>query len=296
MVMEELSDQHLLSVLSELETAYDWHEQWYQNVLKTLVARVSAKPADMLAHAHQLCPFGQWYEKTRDSFLGAEPQFIGIRDKHERMHALAAGLLQRVMQELPITLSEWEDYQNAVDDMRRDLHLLRARLARKAQERDPLTGALNRAVLQADLREQEALVQRGIATCALAMLDLDHFKAVNDTFGHAAGDAVLMATVQCLRRVTRPYDRVYRYGGEEFLVCMPGVTSDQARRLAERMRLALAEQRVWIQEAKQEIQVTGSIGVTLHASSRTIEESLRIADKAMYEAKARGRNQVVVAD
>ncbi len=294
--MGEPGDQQLLTVIGELETAYNWHEQWYKNVLRTLVARAPAKPADMLPHAHQVCPFGQWYARASDSFLQEQPRFAEIRDKHERMHALAAGLLQQVTQGLPVTLGEWDAYQNAVDDMRLDLHSLRARLARQAQERDPLTGALTRAVLQTDLREQDALVKRGISTCALAMLDLDHFKSVNDTYGHAAGDQVLVATVLCVRSVLRPYDRLYRYGGEEFLICMPGVSGAQAGALAERIRQAIAEQRVWLDDRQHHIQVTGSIGVATHDASRTVEESLGIADKAMYEAKALGRNRVVVLD
>lgn len=293
--MGEPGDQQLQAVIGELETAYNWHEQWYKNVLRTLVARVPAKPADMLPNAHQVCPFGQWYARASDSFLQAQPHFAEIRDKHERMHALAADLLKQVTQGLPVTLGEWDAYQNAVDDMRLDLHSLRARLARHAQERDPLTGALTRAVLQADLREQDALVQRGIASCALAMLDLDHFKSVNDTYGHAAGDQVLVATVRCVRSVLRPYDRLYRYGGEEFLICMPGVSGVQAGDLAERIRKAISEQRVWLDDGQRHIQVTGSIGVAMHDASRTVEESLGIADKAMYEAKALGRNRVVVA-
>lgn len=96
--MGEPDDQQLLTVIGELETAYNWHEQWYKNVLRTLVARAPAKPADMLSHAHQVCPFGQWYARASDSFLQEQPHFAEIRDKHERMHALAAGLLQHHIQ------------------------------------------------------------------------------------------------------------------------------------------------------------------------------------------------------
>lgn len=293
---EDANARQLRSAVSELEMACQWHDQWYKRVLRSLVARVPPGTADLMPGAHQQCPFGRWYENACRSFLAQEQPFAEIRSKHEKMHAFALILLQRVEDDLPITPQQWDRYQDSVDDMRRDLQCLQAGLARRIGEKDPLTGALNRAVLEADLREQDAAVRRGIATCALAMLDLDHFKAVNDNFGHAAGDAVLVATVQCVKAVVRPYDRIYRYGGEEFLVSMPGITQTQAGRLAERIRAAVAAQQVALEASGDCIRVTASLGVAMHSASRSIEDTLQSADRAMYEAKARGRNRVVVAD
>lgn len=294
--MDDSSNQQLLAAISQLKTACDWHEQWYKNVLRSLVARVPPRAEDMAADAYLKCPFGRWYQGAGGSVLADDQHFSAINTKHQKMHALASALLQKVAADLPVSLDEWEGYQAAVDDMRHDLHCLQSKLSRKAQERDHLTGAFNRAVLEADLREQDAAVKRGIATCAFAMLDLDHFKAVNDNFGHAAGDAVLAATVQCVKSVLRPYDRVYRYGGEEFLIAMPGVTSTQAVHLAERIREAIAQQHVRPDDTGICIQVTGSIGVAMHLASRSVEDSLHSADKAMYQAKAQGRNRVVLVD
>lgn len=294
--MDDSSNQQLLAAVSQLKTACDWHDQWYKTVLRSLVARVPPRVEDLVADAHLQCPFGRWYQGAGSSILVDDQHFSAINTKHQKMHTLASALLHNVTADLPISLAEWEGYQAAVDDMRLDLQRLQDGLIRRTQERDPLTGALNRAVLQTDLCEHDAAVQRGIATCAFAMLDLDHFKAVNDNFGHAAGDAVLAATVQCVKSVLRPYDRVYRYGGEEFLIAMPGVTSTQAAHLAERIREAIAQQHVRPDDTGTCIRVTGSIGVAMHLASRSVEDSLHSADKAMYQAKAQGRNRVVLAD
>jgi diguanylate cyclase (GGDEF)-like protein len=125
------------------------------------------------------------------------------------------------------------------------------------------------------------------------MLDLDHFKQVNDEHGHLAGDKVLISTVQCLQAILRPYDRIYRYGGEEFLLCMPGTTPEEAREVAERMCHAVAAQRIQPDGTDHILRVTASLGVTMLDPSRSVEDSIESADRAMYEAKKLGRNRVV---
>ncbi|OOG27723.1 diguanylate cyclase [Thioalkalivibrio denitrificans] len=292
--MTSLSDQQLQSVISNLEMAYRWHDQWYKNLLRTFIARIPPNPSDLTPDSHLRCCFGQWYQRAPIELLDDQPSFSELGAKHEKMHSLATGLLRRISDDRTIALRDWDQFQSAVDDMRTALQLLQKEFARMAQGRDPLTGAQNRAIMRSDLLEQHALVQRGVTTCALAMLDLDLFKSINDNLGHPAGDAVLVATVQCVKAVVRPYDRIYRYGGEEFLICMPGVNSDQSRELAERIREAIAAQKIQLEDVGQCVQVTASIGVSMLSQSRSIEESVGRADKAMYKAKAAGRNLVVV--
>ena len=125
------------------------------------------------------------------------------------------------------------------------------------------------------------------------MLDLDHFKRANDEHGHLAGDKVLISTVQCLQAILRPYDRIYRYGGAEFLLCMPGTTPEEAREVAERMCHAVAAQRIQPDGTDHILRVTASLGVTMLDPSRSVEDSIESADRAMYEAKKLGRNRVV---
>ena len=93
-------------------------------------------------------------------------------------------------------------------------------------------------------------------------LDLDHFKQVNDNYGHSVGDEVLIKTVACLQHVLRPYDQLYRYGGEEFLICMPNTTLEQVEHVAERIRSMVAEQQIIYDKEGNTLQVTASICVT----------------------------------
>ena len=174
--------------------------------------------------------------------------------------------------------------------MRLEIWAARHEFAETLKNRDSLTEAQTRTGLLTDLRKQHSLVLRGKQTYALAMLDFDHFKRINDSYGHAAGDTVLASTVQCVKSHLRPYDRIYRYGGEEFLICMPSTTLEQAGEMMERLRLAISEQHFEFGD----IQVTASFGVTVLRESQTVEESINGADKAMYKAKNTGRNCVVL--
>jgi diguanylate cyclase len=122
------------------------------------------------------------------------------------------------------------------------------------------------------------------------MFDLDYFKKVNDEYGHSTGDAVLVSSIKYVKLLLREYDRIYRYGGEEFIICMPSTTIDQASLVAERIRESIADQQFEFDNLK----VTASFGVSLLSDSRTVQESIDCSDKAMYKAKSAGRNCIVV--
>ena len=104
---------------------------------------------------------------------------------------------------------------------------------------DALTGVPGRMEMLRKLREQHEFVRRGVHACAVAMLDIDHFKAVNDGQGHPAGDAVLIDIARYVQAHLRPYDLIFRYGGEEFLLCMPDTDLEGGREICDRLRMEL---------------------------------------------------------
>jgi two-component system chemotaxis response regulator CheY len=163
--------------------------------------------------------------------------------------------------------------------------------------RDPLTGLGNRRALEEDLARLEARVQRYGHRYCLALLDVDHFKAYNDTYGHQAGDRVLQIVAARLRDQARTGDALYRYGGEEFLCIFPEQSPGRATIAAERMRSSLEQQAV--PHTGHGIGVlTLSAGVAMldPDDTRTADEVLKEADEALYRAKRLGRNRVVYAD
>jgi diguanylate cyclase (GGDEF)-like protein len=160
---------------------------------------------------------------------------------------------------------------------------------------DLLTGMLSRAAIVETLRSELIRSQRERTTVGILMADLDHFKQVNDTYGHLAGDAVLREAAKRMRSSVRPYDTVGRYGGEEFLIVMPGCDITGAMSRAEELRNAVAK---WPVDAPEGmIPVTLSLGVTVGggANPAQLAELLRAADAALYEAKNSGRNQIAAA-
>ncbi|HEX7079979.1 MAG TPA: DUF484 family protein [Gammaproteobacteria bacterium] len=173
----------------------------------------------------------------------------------------------------------------------------RARLVRSVLT-DPLTGWSNRRYLEARLREEIARCRRSGAPMACLMIDVDHFKRVNDGFGHLVGDDILRGVADRIARQVRGSDVAARYGGEEFVILLPGTDAHAAAALAERIRAAVAEQPFEIGGGREPIPVTVSVGVAEHAAAPAGgdagEALLARADAALYAAKSGGRNMVVV--
>ncbi|HVC16757.1 MAG TPA: diguanylate cyclase [Rhodanobacter sp.] len=290
--MPELSFRQLQSAVVEIDQAFAIHEDWIRGLIRTFVVRQPPEASDLLPDAHRRCAFGQWYYNDALSALHDYAAFVAAGQVHEQMHATAAQLLQRVVDGVPIAAGELDELIDLIDRLRLDIRSLRHELDEKTQNRDPLTGALNRRRLFPYLREQQALMSRRVQSCSLAMIDLDHFKHINDRHGHAAGDIVLASTVQCLQALLRPYDHLYRYGGEEFLLCMPDTTIDVALGLGERLRAAVAVQLIHAGGGNPPLRITASFGVAALDPTCPVEESVDRADKAMYQAKMKGRDRV----
>jgi two-component system, cell cycle response regulator len=158
---------------------------------------------------------------------------------------------------------------------------------------DPLTGLSNRRHLEAHLK---ALIEQAKSLSqplSVLMADIDHFKSLNDTYGHAAGDAVLREFAERLRRNVRAVDLVCRLGGEEFLIVMPDTTAELARHVGERVCSCIGEEAFRIDSATR-VNATASVGLaTLEAAAGDADALLQRADEALYTAKRAGRNRVV---
>ncbi len=174
--------------------------------------------------------------------------------------------------------------------------LLDAREALREQAtKDALTGLWNRpTILQIFERELARAVREG-SSVGVVMIDLDHFKTVNDSFGHAAGDAALRMAAERMQSCIRPYDALGRYGGEEFLMVLPGCDRQEAAVQAERMRQILSSSPMELADAR--LPLTASFGVTTFTANAgeeygSPEPLIRMADEALYCAKRLGRNRV----
>jgi diguanylate cyclase (GGDEF)-like protein len=183
---------------------------------------------------------------------------------------------------LPLAVRDWKRSEQRT----RDLQTLAAI--------DPLTGLYNRRQFESLARAELGRSQRYMRQCSFLMIDIDHFKRVNDTFGHEMGDWVLKTVATILATARREADVVARFGGEEFVIMLPETTPEAAATVAERIRSMVAANSMAIGDATLNVTISAGVG-EVTASSASIEAVLRDADRALYQAKQTGRNRVCVA-
>ena len=184
--------------------------------------------------------------------------------------------------------------QDELDEKNRELEQVNKRL-RKLSITDGLTELFNHRHVHELLHEEFERSKRSGEPMAVVMMDLDKFKAVNDTYGHPTGDVILYETAQILKDTAREIDMVGRYGGEEFICILPGTDEEAAAQFAERVRHAV-EEHVYRDE-QHEVRMTTSGGVASYPSAQVEEPDLLIkhADEALYTAKESGRNRIIRA-
>ena len=159
--------------------------------------------------------------------------------------------------------------------------------------RDFLTGLANRRDFLAKAEQEVGRCNRAGHCFAIILLDIDHFKNVNDTHGHECGDKVLVGVARCLEQALRTQDIVARWGGEEFVCLLPETEVDGARHVAEKMRATVQSTQY---DCGEQVTVTVTLGVCAYTGSSTIDECIRLADEALYRGKEQGRNRVVISD
>jgi len=161
---------------------------------------------------------------------------------------------------------------------------------------DPLTGLYNVRYFRQALEQELERTQRTLISTVVMMIDLDHFKQVNDTYGHEAGNRVLKQTARLIRDSTRKLDIQCRYGGEEFVVILPTTELILASHVADRLRQSIEGTPVFLDDDTV-ISVTASIGLAIHSADKPLTDSQLIAaaDEQLYRAKEQGRNQVCYA-
>ncbi len=179
--------------------------------------------------------------------------------------------------------------QTAVD-------VLRLSLLEQENSVDPLTGVYNRRFLERHLSEEVTRARKYVLPLSIILIDIDHFKLINDSYGHQAGDQVLASFANLLKRQLREPDILARYGGEEFMVVAPQTPHQNAVELAERLRMRIEANSLYLantQDGTQKVHLTCSAGVaSLEGELDSMEKLVHLADDNLYRAKSAGRNRV----
>ncbi|WP_024850891.1 diguanylate cyclase [Hydrogenovibrio kuenenii] len=287
--MHSVSKQELQDTLQQLNQAIYNHDQWSKDLIRSMICRLPYDNRDIADDAHHHCRFGQWYYGAPPQAFLEHPAFKAIGTEHRRMHQVTAQLLLESASKGSVNPLDYDNFVSATERLRLEIYSFKHEIEESLNTRDPLTGAENRFNMLSRLRELNELSKRGIQDSSIAIMDLDYFKKVNDTYGHAAGDQVLVAWVNYIRKNLRKYDRIYRYGGEEFLLSFPGNGQQSVKELIERLRNGMPEITIEGGETKS-IVVTASFGIATLDPSLNVEESINRADTALYAAKKAGRN------
>ncbi len=293
MQINSLNREELQEISLHLEQALYNHQQWYNSIIRSLICRLPADRHDIAPEAHKECRFGQWYYETSPKKIRKNPSFIAIGREHSLLHKLTAQLLVTTNNGGTISPYDYDNFANILDRMRLETAVLQREMGELIYNRDALTGAINRISLLPVLREQQALVNRNVQACSIVMLDLDHFKTINDQYGHPAGDCVLAKISHFIIENIRPYDKFFRIGGEEFLICFLNADTKLTFEMVERLRKGISELKINVNK-NQVVKITASFGIASIESDISVEQSIEYADKALYKAKNEGRNNIQV--
>ena len=288
-----LNTEEAEEIVSELGRALDAHRDWTGKFRTMLVCRTKPKADDLDDQSPKRTVFGRWYFGKVNPHLHDHPGFPVIGKDSEHMHHMARDLARLIRDDTDIKPSQYKAFVKSVDRFRLDLRQLLSEAWDFLRYNDPLTGVMTRTAMQSRLEEERERVRRGGQTCCVGIMDLDHFKDVNDSHGHQAGDMVLQAVAGYVIENLRRYDQVFRYGGEEFVFLVPNSTLAQAKGVLDRLRRGVKRQTVKIGGGKS-LHVSASFGVAELLPDIPANDSIDYADQALYAAKNAGRNRVHV--
>lgn len=277
-------------ILTQLDRAQRehlaWLKNWHRHVLTGESEGVLAGDPDPVGR------FLAWFLRNRHHLLVDQPALRQLAELHHEIHELGRVLRAAVDDQRGVDDALYDRFMDLSAAFLGQARRLERAFATASSDLDPLTGVHNRQAMLRDLQREQARVDRSGRPCALAMLDLDHFKQVNDRHGHAAGDAVLSVAADRFIGALRAYDTVYRYGGEEFLVCLPDTPVALAVRVIERLLDKLRAAPIVI-AGPCELRVTFSAGVAELVPGGGVDDAIDRADAALYQAKQAGRNRVL---
>ncbi len=287
-----MSENPADNALAKLELTLENHQQWAEGLVAGILANETPADEDLVPGAYMLCDFGKWYySQTHSTVLTEQPLFQSLEKKHRALHDAARAML--ISSPGTDKAATYRDFSSASSDMTMHLRNLIQALLTSELTTDALTGIPNRRQMDEQLEEEIYKATTVICEPAcLALADLDHFKRINDTYGHAVGDEVLRSLSQLLITSMRDTDKIYRYGGEEFLIYLTQVDLDKAENILDRLRERISRYPLRIEGLPDPLNITVSIGIAEVTEDESLRNLIRRADDALYRAKNNGRNRV----
>jgi len=294
--MRKINPLRLDEVLEQLTRAVHEHTDWQESVLEAIVHGAPFHANEPGDGVHRACRFNRWYFDLAPAELWGTPAYAAMGVEHWRLHRLADRLLHKIATGAAIDVAEFDELIAGSVRLHDALDALRHGVAEAVRNLDATTGAADRAGLLSDLRAWRDLAKRGVQKCSIVLMDLDHFQAINVAHGQQIGDELLAVVARRLVRLLRPFDKVFRYGADEFLIALPGADLAMTQSVIKQVREGFASSPLMTTPGGIDLRVTASFGLASLDPDVSAEESVERADQALLLAKTAGGNRAISWD
>jgi len=238
--MINVTAEVLQRIVKTIDDAISMHDKWRDMLQRTLACRLPLPETVFAEDAHRRCAFGQWFYSDANTALRSMPALLEVGELHIAMHSHARKLCKRASGQQAPPPADYDDWLAALARFRSALLDLQHKAAFTLQNVDDLTGALTHHSLLPDLRLVQQKLRASGAYYSLLLVDID-VREVNQTSGREAGDRVLRQSVTGIREALTAADKIYRYGGAEFVICLPGRDRDEAEQIREELLKRIAD-------------------------------------------------------
>ena len=281
--------------IAELDGAVEAHMDWTRRILRWAVLRSTPGEDVLDPLAHTLCRFGVWFTANQGHFEALDASAARrVEAAHQAMHDAIRSICTHIMSGRPGHHADLEIFEQSQSELVSLLANFKTLILSSAVRSDPLTGLPLRYGIGNDFALYQKEARRNRTLLYVVMIDLDHFKVVNDTYGHLVGDTVLQQLAEILKHTLRSNEPLYRFGGEEFLWLLQCKSADEAEQSAQRVLTAVGTTPVPLADNKS-LTLTVTLGLARVGESEDLASAISRADLALYEGKESGRNRFVVA-
>ena len=282
--------------ISELDAAVEAHMDWTRRIVRCAVLRTTPGDDVLDLQAHALCRFGGWFMANRGHLEMLDAPSAGRVDVvHQTMHDAIRSICSDIMAGQPGQESDLEAFEQSQSELLGLLARFKTLILSKAVRRDPLTQLPLRYGIENDFILYQKEARRNHTLLYVVLIDVDHFKPINDTYGHPVGDRVLRQLAETLKYTLREDEPLYRYGGEEFLWLLKCKSATEARQSARRVLATVGTTPVPIDD-EEVLRLTVTLGLALAGEQEDLASAIKRADLALYEGKRDGRNRYVIAE
>lgn len=281
--------------IAELDTAVEAHMDWTRRILRCAVLHASPGEDVLAPLAHTLCRFGCWFMSHRTHFEALDPKATQrVETVHQAMHDAIRSICADILNGKPGQQDALETFEQTQAEL---LHLLagfKTLILSSAMRHDPLTGLPLRYGIEHDFNLYQKDARRNHSQLYVVMIDIDHFKRINDDYGHPVGDMVLRHLAGTMKGNLRGNEPLYRFGGEEFLWLLQCKSVEEARQSAQRLVTTIRTTPVPIPDAPP-IKLTVTLGLAQVGEQEELDSAVKRSDIALYEGKHAGRDRYVIA-